>query len=104
MFKSGRKFRRIQAYRCENGHFFRTNHDLPLYADSFIEYVVYIYLRCLSLNTTVDIVRATYEEDILTKSQILLFIEWVADAIPTLDDIDRLFSPVRSGYLAFYSL
>lgn len=101
MFKSGRKTSRVQAYRCHRGHFFKHDSGLSGFSDSFIEYAVFVYLRCLSLNTTVDIIRATYEDDILTKSQVLAFIEWVGKAIPTLDDIDRLFSPVRSGYLAF---
>ncbi len=99
MRKNGREIVKIQAYRCENGHFFKGS-SLGTFDDSFIEYVVYVYLRCLSLNTTVDIVRAMYEEDVLTKMQVLRFIEDVADALPTLDDIDRLFTPKRSGFIA----
>ena len=99
MSKSGKRTRKIQAYRCNNNHFFKTG-SASLFADSFKEIVVFIYLRCLSLNTTVDIVRAFYEDVILTKAGVLDFVEQVADALPELDDIDRLFSPVRSGYLA----
>jgi len=101
MFKSGKKVQRIQTYRCSRGHFFKDDSGLSGFSDSFIEYVVYVYLRCLSLNTTVDIVRATYEEDILTKSHVLSFVEQVGRAVPSIEDIDRLFSPRRSGYLAF---
>lgn len=101
MSKSGKRIRRFQTRRCVNGHFFKTDDHSSGWADSFIEYVVYVYLKCLSLNTTVDIIRATYEDEVLTKSQVLDFIQWVGDALPTLDDIDRLFSPRRSGYLAF---
>lgn len=101
MFKSGRRIRRLQAYRCSNGHFFKRGDNSSGWTDSFIEFVVYVYLRCLSLNTTVDIIRATYEDEVLTKSQVLEFIQSVGDALPALDDIDRLFSPQRSGYLAF---
>lgn len=101
MFKAGRKAYRVQAYRCHLGHFFKVDSSLSGFSDSFIEYAVYVYLRCLSLNTTVDILRATYEDDILTKSQILTFVEQVGNAIPGVDDIDRLFSPQRSGFLAF---
>lgn len=100
MSKSGKKTRHVQAYRCKKGHFFKAGMHSS-WTDSFIEYVVYVYLRCLSLNTTVDIVQATYEEDILSKDIILSFLVWVSDALPELDDIDRLFSPIRSGYLAF---
>lgn len=99
MSKEGRKTVRIQAYRCGVGHYFRTN-QTDSFDDSFIEYVAYLYLRCLSLNTTVSIVRATYEEDLLSKGQVLDFLEAVADGLPSLDDIDRLYSPKRSGYVA----
>lgn len=100
MNKGGKKRCRLQTYRCEKGHRFRLN-QVGQWDDSFIEHVVYVYLRCLSLNTTLDIIRATYEEDILTKRTVLRFVEKVADELPTLDDIDRIFEPQRSGYLAF---
>ena len=101
MFKSGKKIQRIQAYRCNRGHFFKDDSGLSGFSDSFIEYVVYVYLRCLSLNTAVDIIRATYEDDILAKSHVLSFIEQVGNVVPSVDDIDLLFTPKRSGYLAF---
>ena len=96
---TGKKIRKIQSYRCENGHFFQLNNN-DLWADSFIELVVFIYLNCLSLNTTISIVRATYDIKTLSKQIILGFIEQVADEVPGIDDIDRLFNPKRSGYLA----
>lgn len=99
MKKAGKKTQRIQTYKCDNGHKFRLN-TFSAFDNSFIEYVVYIYLRCLSLNTTVDIIRATYEEEILSKGQVLDFIECVADALPTLDEVDLSLSPLRSGFLA----
>ena len=99
MSKSGKKKKATQNYRCENGHFFnfRTNDN---YTNSFVEFVVFVYLNCLSLNTTLEIVRAYYEDDILSKARVLDFLEIVADALPTIDDIDNLFHPKRSGYLA----
>lgn len=100
MSKSGKKKRKVQTFKCENGHFFKGLGDSP-WDDSFIELVVFLYLRGLSLNATIEVVQAFYETDILSKGQILQFIETVADVLPTLDDIDRLFEPKRSGYLAF---
>ena len=100
MSKNGKKEKKIQCFKCSNGHFFKAD-NTNSWDDSFIEFVVFIYLRCLSLNTTVEIIRATYEEDILTKGLILDFIENVADALPTIEDIDRIFKPRRSGFLAF---
>ena len=97
--KSGKKLYRVQKYRCRNMHIFRKNAPFS-FSDSFIEYVVYVYLRCLSLNTTVDIIRATYEKELLTKQQVLDFLELVADQLPTLDDVDSLFTPRRSGFIA----
>ena len=97
--KSGKKIYRVQKYRCNSMHVFRSSAPFS-FADSFIEYVVYVYLRCLSLNTTVDLVRATYEKELLTKQQVLDFIELVADALPAIDDIDSLLTPRRSGFLA----
>jgi hypothetical protein len=97
--KRGKQYYDVQEFRCSNMHFFRQKAPYS-FSDSFIEYVVYLYLRCLSLNTTVDIVRATYEQDILSKQQVLDFIELVGEALPTIDDIDSLLTPIRSGYIA----
>ena len=41
------------------------------------------------------------EEIEKVKLNILNFVEVVGDVLPTLDDIDRLYTPKRSGYLAF---
>lgn len=99
MSKTGQKKKLVQNYRCENGHFFNFDDGLG-YTNSFIEFVCFVYLNCLSLNTTIEIVRAYYEDDILSKKTILDFLEMVADKVPAIDDIDNLFHPVRSGYLA----
>jgi len=96
----GKRTIQLQAYRCVHGHYVHRKSESP-FDDSFIEVVVFTYLQSLSLNTTIELIRGIYREDILTKRQILLMIETVADALPGIDDIDRLFNPVRSGYLAF---
>lgn len=100
IFKSGQSIQKFQTYKCENGHVFKVGSG-GRFSNSFIEHVVFVYLRCLSLNVTVDIIRETYEEDVISKSQVLEFVERVADALPGLDEIDNLYSPHRSGYLAF---
>lgn len=99
MSKTGEKKKLVQNYRCENGHFFNFD-DGNRYSNSFIEFVCFVYLNCLSLNSTIEIVRAYYEDDILSKKTILDFLESVADKIPNSSDIDNLFHPVRSSYLA----
>lgn len=90
----------FQAYRCMNGHLFTPSNTHSLFTNSFIEYVVALYLRSLSLNATIQVVRLQLEKDLLSKQTILEFIERVADRLPTVDDIDNLFHPKRSGYLA----
>lgn len=89
-----------QSYRCVNNHLFTPQHRDSSFTNSFIEYVVYVYLRSLSLNTTVQIIRAQFERDILAKKTLLELTQQVADRLPTLTDIDGLFHPKRSGYLA----
>lgn len=97
---NGKRVKRIQIYQCKRGHYFRDNSP-DKWDDSFIEHVVYVYLECLSLNVTVNIIRATYRENILTKSLVLAFIEQVSDTLPTTAETDRIYQPKRSGYLAF---
>lgn len=99
MTKNGKRINSYQGYRCKNGHYFTIGRN-GVFSDSFVETVVYIYLRCLSLNTTVDIIRMFYEEDVLSKGQVLDFLEVVADKLPTLDDVDAIYFPQRSGYIA----
>lgn len=96
--REGKQKRPLQKYRCPEGHI--TSKTIPTFDDSFIEHVVFIYLHCLSLNTTIILVREQYDEDILNKGLILTFIEYVADALPTLDDLDGIYHPARSGYIA----
>lgn len=100
MTKYGLKKVSYQKYLCQNGHNFDVNPSSSQFANSFIEHVVIIYLRSLSLNTTVDLIRIYFEKDILTKQTVLVFVEKVADCLPTIDDIDGLYHPARSGYLA----
>lgn len=99
MAKAGKRKRQVQRYRCEEGHRF-TFQVTGKYTDPFIEWVAFVYLNCLSLNTTIEIVRAYYETEVLSKGLILDFLEQIADILPTLDDIDTVFHPLRSGYLA----
>lgn len=90
----------FQTYRCMNGHLFTPGNIHSAFSNSFIEYVAALYLRSLSLNTAIQTIRLQFEKDLLSKQTILEFIEKVTDKIPTLDDIDNLFHPRRSGYLA----
>jgi hypothetical protein len=99
MDKSGKRRKKIQTFRCDQGHFFEFQTS-GKYTNSFVEWVIFVYLNCLSINTTIEIIRSYYEDEILSKAVILDLVEKVADTIPTSDDIDNLFHPRRSGYLA----
>ncbi len=99
MKKGGKRNITVQKYKCSNMHVFRVGNP-PLFDDSFIEQVVYVYLRCLSLNTTIDIIREMYEQDVLSKRLILDFLVTVADRLPALSEIDDVFEPKRSGFIA----
>jgi hypothetical protein len=48
MTKRGKVIQTIQAYRCSNGHY-ATATDRSLWDTAFIEHVVYVYLKYLSL-------------------------------------------------------
>lgn len=65
-----------------------------------VAWVVYIYLRSLSLNKTVEIVRSFYEEPVLCKKRVLEFIETLADRLPSNKELTKRFKPKRSGYYA----
>ena len=100
MTKSGPEKISYQAYRCPAGHAYSQNHNRSPFTNSFIEYAVMVYLRSLSLNATVAILKIYYEKDILTKKTLLGLIEKVADRLPTLTDIDGLFHPQRSALVS----
>ena len=99
--RTGLQRRSVQAYRCMNGHLFAPGNNQSSFTNSFVEYVVFLYLRSLSLNSVIQVVRVQFEKDLLSKQTILQFIEAVADKLPSLDDIDNLFHLQRSGFLAF---
>lgn len=100
MFKSGLQVKTYQKYQCSNHHIFKAKNTDSFFDDSFIEYAVIVYLRSLSLNATISILRIYYEQEVLTKPTLLAFIEKVADKLPSLEEIDNLFHPLRSGHLA----
>src|SRR3989338_332520 len=83
---NGKRVKKIQTYQCKSGHYFRDNTP-DKWEDSFIEHVVYVYLECLSLNVTINIIRATYRENILTKSLVLSFIEQITEAVNKIEAV-----------------
>lgn len=101
MTKGGLRLASYQTYRCPSGHSFSDNGSASPFTNSFIEYIVAAYLRSLSLNAVIQIVRLQWEKDVLSKGTVLGFLEKVADRLPSLEEINETFHPKRSGYLAF---
>jgi hypothetical protein len=65
-----------------------------------LEYAAYMYLRALSFNNILDILRAWYMKDVLSKRSLITHIELLADRIPDNSTISQIFKPKRSGYYA----
>ncbi|MFH1896028.1 MAG: transposase [bacterium] len=101
MTKTGPQKYSYQGYRCSNEHRFASEHSSSPFTNSFIEYAVILYLRSLSFNSTVSILNIYFEEEVITKKSLMELFERVSDILPTLREIDFLFYPKRSGYLAF---
>jgi transposase-like protein len=71
-----------------------------MYTVKMMEYTAYMYLRCLSFNQVIAILRAYYEQDVFTKNHLIDHIERLADRIPDNQKITRWLKPNRSGYYA----
>lgn len=100
--KSGKKERVVQLFSCSMKHVFSNRQSTgQIYTDSFVEHVVWLYLKCLSYNTTIDIVREQYEEDVLSKKKVLKFMEVVADTLPSNDAVNEKYCPNQPRFLAF---
>lgn len=71
-----------------------------MYSLKVVEYVAYLYLRSLSFNQAIAILRAFYEKDIFTKERLIDHIEQLTDRIPRNEQISQWLKPKRSGYYA----
>ncbi|HBR14351.1 MAG TPA: hypothetical protein DD723_02260 [Candidatus Omnitrophica bacterium] len=71
-----------------------------MYTVKVIEYVTFMYLRSMSFNQVNAILRAFYERNVFTKSQLIEHIEQLTDRIPEHQAISRWLKPKRSGYYA----
>jgi len=71
-----------------------------MYSIKVVEYVAYLYLRSLSFNQVIAILRAFYEQDVFTKNHLIDHIEQLADRIPNHYAISQWLKPKRGGYYA----
>jgi transposase-like protein len=65
-----------------------------------IEYVAFMYLRALSFNNILAILRAWYEEKVLSKNTLLDHIEQLSDKLPNNQEVSHWLGVKRSGYIA----
>ncbi len=65
-----------------------------------IEYAAFMYLRALSFDNIIAILRAWFEKDVLSKKVLISHIEKLIDSLPINQDVTRKFKPRRYGYYA----
>lgn len=71
-----------------------------MFVIEMIEYAAFMYLRALSFNNIVVILRAWYEKKVLSKNILIKHIEQLSDRIPNNQEISKWLSVKRSGYFA----
>lgn len=65
-----------------------------------VEYVAFMYLRTLSFNSIIAIVRAWYDKKVLSKNILIDHIEQLADRVPDNQKVSAWLKPHRSGFYA----
>lgn len=74
------------------------------YTVDVVAWVGFMYLRSLSFNQVIAILRARYKKDIFTKGRLIAHLEQLADRIPSNEKITTWLQPERSGYYAIDGL
>ncbi|MFH1099066.1 MAG: transposase [Candidatus Uhrbacteria bacterium] len=78
-------------------------HDADLvgmYSRAMIEYMAFLYLRCLSFEQIRSIMRAWFGDDVVSKHTLLNHVEEIADSVPEHLAVTKWLKPRRSGYYA----
>lgn len=73
---------------------------LGMFVIDMIEYAAFMYLRALSFNSIIAILRAWYEKKVLAKNVLIDHIERLADMVPGQTAVTAMLKPKRSGYYA----
>lgn len=71
-----------------------------MFVIEMIEYAAFMYLRALSFNNILAILRAWYKKKILSKDILITHIEHLADRLPTHQEVSKWLNVKRSGYCA----
>lgn len=65
-----------------------------------VEYAAFLYLRAMSFQHSLAILRAWYDRTVLSKPVLIRSIEQIADQLPTHLDVTTRLRPKRSGFYA----
>ena len=65
-----------------------------------IEQAAFMYLRAMSFQSIVDILRSWFDEDIFSKDVLIGHIEELSDRLPSHREVTEKLRPKRSGYYA----
>jgi len=89
------------AFRCTAcGHAFHGGDMIGRYHRKMIEYLTYLYLRCLSFEQIRAIAFAWFNTKVIGKEALIHHIEVVADSLPSSLSLSARLHPKRFGYYA----
>lgn len=71
-----------------------------MFAYEMIEQAAFMYLRAMSFQSIVDILRSWFDEDVFSKDVLIGHIEELSDRLPSHREVTERFRPKRSGYYA----
>ena len=71
-----------------------------MFEREMIEQAAFMYLRAMSFQSIVDILRSWFDEDIFSKHMLISHIEHLADELPEQEEVTSWLHPKRSGYYA----
>jgi len=93
----------VQRYKCLSCNYFwqpLKQTIIGMFIIEMVEYAAFMYLRSLSFNTVIAIIRAWYDKKVLSKPMLIDHIERLADLLPSNTEISIWLKPQRSGYYA----
>jgi len=93
----------VQRYKCLSCKYYwqpLNKTVIGMFVIEMVEYAAFMYLRSLSFNTVIAIIRAWYDKKVLSKPMLIDHIEQLADLLPSNTQITAWLKPERSGYYA----
>jgi len=94
----------VQRYHCKNcGCTWYHKRQFGKLSVKTVIKIVFTYLRCLSYNRLREIVYS-WINHLISKQQLIRFLEYIADRLPPLEKITDFYQPKRSGYVGLDGL